>query len=514
MKNVTQLIRLPRRGDPLRSPWFSFQSIFSILALPAVLFLGVAIGAVGPVYSAVVAGTFIMVIIVLLRLDELTVTLIVAVHILVDSYLALDVYQVAMLMALFLLFVCYFGRSADNPWTLPRSIWLWILFLILNIYPTIIGGAFSLTNAIAFYLNLVLSAFIMFWLGNIIAKDISAVRRVFQLLAIFALFIAIHTIIEATTGKFLFESARAEATIAQSSNYQLVQNGLQIVGASVSRSGSFFGHPNGNGTFLAFVFFLPLGLFIESKQLWAKMIYLLETLLILLALLFTYSTGSWIAVVAGTVVFMFLVGRLRNSVLLLLLMAALAVLAFSVFPSQIATELYHANNQSDLSLHVGSWQTAVRVIEAFPLFGIGLGSQAYLVRAEPFRALAQTTPLAEPDNSFLEWGATAGIPVMLVFLLLLGFAFWFSWRNWLAIDTRYRSLLGGGIIALIALSINSMVINGWTGPGGVEYLGFLIAGIVASPLIGHRLPQQNVLVPLAGTRNGEASRIDRAKRGS
>ena len=103
---------------------------------------------------------------------------------------------------------------------------------------------------------------------------------------------------------------------------------------------------------------------------------------------------------------------------------------------------------------------------------------------------------------------------MLVFLLLLGFAFWFSWRNWLAIDTRYRSLLGGGIIALIALSINSMVINGWTGPGGVEYLGFLIAGIVASPLIGHRLPQQNVLVPLAGTRNGEASRIDRAKRGS
>src|SRR5712692_1948585 len=511
MKNVTNILRLPGRGDPcgrpgtLRSPWFSFPSIFSILALPAALFLGVAMGTVGPVYSAVVAGTFIMVIVVLLRLDEFTVTLIVAVHILVDTYLGLDVYQVAMLMALVLLFVCYFGRSADHPWTRPRSSWLWILFLILNIYPTINGGAFSLRNAIAFYLNIVLSTFIMFWLGNIIAKDISAVRRVFQLLSLLAALIAIHTIIEATTGKFLFESAQAEITLFTYSNYQ-------IVGTAISRSGSFLGNPNGNGVFLATCFFLSLGLFIESKQLWAKMIYLLEALLILLALLFTYSTGSWIAVLAGIVVYMFLVGRIRNSVLLLLLMAALAVLAFSVFPSQIATELYHANNQSDLSLHVGSWQTAVRVIEAFPLFGIGLGSQAYLVRAEPFRALAQTSPLVEPDNSFLEWGAKAGIPVMLVFLLLLGFAFWFSWRNWLAIDTRYRSLLGGGIIALIALSINSLVIDGWTGPGGVEYLGFLIAGIVASPLIGHRLPQQNVLVPLAGTRNGEASRIDRAKR--
>src|SRR6266852_3133647 len=128
MKNVTQLIRIPRRGDPLRSPWFSFPSIFSILALPAALFLGVAMGTVGPVYSAVVAGTFIMVIVVLLRLDEFTVTLIVAVHILVDTYLGLDVYQVAMLMALVLLFVCYFGRSADHPWTRPRSSWLWILF--------------------------------------------------------------------------------------------------------------------------------------------------------------------------------------------------------------------------------------------------------------------------------------------------------------------------------------------------------------------------------------------------
>jgi O-antigen ligase len=507
MKNVAQM---PRKWETIRE-LISPSLIFSILALLAALFLGVAIGVFSPVGSAVAAGTLITVIIILLRLDELTVTLIVAVHILVDSYLGFDVYQVAMLMALVLLFACYIGRSADHPWTGPRSIWLWILFLILNIYPTINGGAFRLTNAIAFYLNLVLSAFIMFWLGNIIAKDISAVRRVFQLLSVLAALIAIHTIIEATTGKFLFETARTEAVLAQYTNFQLT-------GAGVSRIGSFLVNPNGNGTFLAISFFLPLGLFIESKQLWTKMIYLLEMLLILPALLFTYSAGAWIGTLAGLLAFVFLTGRRHNNVLLLMLIVMLAVIAFAIFPSQVAVLLSHAGSQGELSLHVGDWQTAARVIEAYPLFGVGLGSQAYLLLSNPYRVPAQIVPLAEPDNSYLEWGATAGIPVMLIFLLLQGFAFWFSWRNWLVIDIRYRSLLGGGIVALIALSINSLVGNGWTDPGGLEYLGWLIAGMVASPLIGRCLRQRPAL-PIAKTAEivhvqAEASRMNIAKRGS
>jgi O-antigen ligase len=481
MKNKAQKTRRWEAIRELISP----SLIFTILALLAALFLGVVIGVFNPVYSVVVISTMLMAIIILLRLDELTVALIVAAHILVDSYLGFDVYQVALLMALILLSICYFGRSADHPWTGPRLIWLWVLFLILNIYPTINGGTFSFTNAIASYLNLVLSAFIMFWLGNIVAKDFSAIRRVFQLLSVLAALIAIHTIIQATTGKFLFESAHAEAMLAQYSNFQAEG------AAYVSRAGSFLGNPNGNGAFLATCFFLPLGLFIESKQPWAKMIYLIETLLILLALMFTYSTGSWIAILVGVVIFMFLVGRIRNIVLLLMLIMTLAVIAFTVFPSQIAAQQDHATSQSHLSGHLGTWQTAAGVIEAFPLFGVGLGDQAYLVRAEPYRAPAQTVPQAEPDTSYLQWGATAGIPVMLVFLLLLSYVFRLSWRNWRAIDNYYRPLLSGGIAALIALSINSLTVDGWTNPAGHEYLGWLIAGIVASPLIGHCMSKQS-----------------------
>ena len=479
MNIMKKLAQMPRRWVNVGEA-ISPSLVFLILALLAAPFLGVIFGVFGLIYSALVSSIIILVIIILLRLDELTVTLIVAVHILVDTYLGLDVYQVALLMALVLLSVCYFGRSADHPWTRPRSIWLWVLFLILNIYPTINGGAFRLTNSFAFYLNLVLSAFIMFWLGNIIAKDFSAARHVFQLLSILAALIAIHTIIEATTGKFLFQSAGFDQYAH-----------LQLQGAAgVSRSGSFIGNPDDNGIFLATSFFLPLGLFIESKHLWAKMIYLLETLLILLAVMFTYSTGSWVAVLVGMIVFTFSVARLRDSVLLVMLMMTLAVIAFAVFPSQVAAQVSHATDRSDQADHLGTWQTAARVIEAYPLFGVGLGD-VYLIRSEPFRVSIQDVPQAEPDNSYLQWGAEAGIPVMLVFLLLLVNLFWFSWRNWLAIDTRYRSLLAGGIVALIALSINSLVVDGWTGPGGIDYLAWLIAGIVSSPLIGRCLYQQS-----------------------
>ncbi len=435
-----------------------------------------AIGTINTTYAIIIIGVLAITLILLFRLDELTVMLIIAAHILIDSYLGFATYQIALLMALLLLVVSYFGRSADHPWSGPRWVWLWLVFLTLTIIPALKGGAFNLTNSIGYYLEVVFSPFIMFWLGNILARDVAGIRRVFQWLALLATLFAIHTIIEATTGVFLFESARAQANLQQASNFQ--------ISAGVSRASSFFGNPNGNGAFLAMSFFLPLGLFIESNKFWTKMFYLLQMVLILMALMHTYSNGSWIAALTGLVVFMFLVGRVRYSILLFLLFAVLAVIASTVFAPQIAIQLAHAKNQGDLSLHLATWQTAIHVIAAFPLFGVGLGSQAYLIVSSHYRVPAQTKPLAEPDNSYLQWGAIAGIPVMLIFLLLLTLVFWYAWRNWLAIGTRYRALFAGGIVAIIALSINSLTVDGWTSPLDVQFLGWLIAGIVASPLIG------------------------------
>lgn len=225
-----------------------------------------------------------------------------------------------------------------------------------------------------------------------------------------------------------------------------------------------------------------------------RWLYLAEMLVILPALLFTYSNGAWVAVLTGTLVFAIFMGRARYRILLLALMGALAVLGLTLFAGQVAVQLQHAAGPDELSLRLGAWQTALRVIEAFPLLGVGLGYQAYLLRANPYRVPAQIVPLSHPHDSYLEWGAMAGVPVMLIFLALLAAAYYFAIRNWRlaggigrmgakgGMGAINRPLLGGGIAALTALSIGSISINGWTLPPLAAF-GWLIAGMIGSPLL-------------------------------
>jgi O-antigen ligase len=384
-------------------------------------------------------------------------------------------------MALGLLTVCYMGRSDDHPWTAPNLFWLWLPFLLLMIVPTLEGGAFSLTNSIGYYLPIVLSGFVMYWIGNLLGKDEASIRFAFQCIAMMAAILSIHTIIEATTGVFLFQSLGKSGAAAATFTLD----------TGNSRLGSFFLNPNGNGMFLATAFFLPLGLFIESKSFWGRLISLGEMLLILLALTETYSTGSWLATFGALVIFILLVGRLRDSIVLTVVMAFIAALAYVLLSDKIAAQLAHASDQSDTSLHLATWETALRVTLAYPWFGVGIGNQAYLNLSEPLRVAAQTKPLQEPDNTYLQWGATSGIPIMLLFLALLGSVFVSAWRNWLKVDVRYRVLFAAGIASLLALSINSLTADGWTSPIDMPFLGWLIAGIVTSPLIRRRLSHRS-----------------------
>jgi O-antigen ligase len=452
---------------------FSLLLILLILALPVVLILGVVVGILNPIYGLALAGTLVMVIIVLLRWDELTVTLIIAIHLWIDWYLALHL--VGILMALVLLFAYYFGRSADHPWVSPRPLWLWILFLTLTIYPAINGGRLLLYDAATVYPSLVLGAFLMFWIGSIIGKNIYTLRRAFQMLSLIAALVAIHTIIEATTGIFLFVTTHENLHLITASN-------LEIAGTNATRAGSFFAEPLWNGCFLATTFFLPLGLLIESNSLLSKLLFFTEMSLILIALICTYSNGSWVALLGGAVAFGFWVGSQRYRLMWIFMFVLMALFIVIFFSSQLSVQLLHASTPEEFSVRQGAWQTGIQVMKAFPLFGTGLGSQAYFIRSTPYIVFAQYWHLDQPHNSYIQWGAMAGIPVMLVFLLLLGYAFWRSWCNWCAADPKYRPLLGGGITALITLSINSLSIDAWTN-AVIAVVGWLIFGMLSSPLL-------------------------------
>ena len=456
-------------------------AIIPLLAIIAGLLMVVGFGLFGPYTLAIFIGITIIILAVILRQDALAITLIIAVELYVDWYLAFHI--VGLTLAVALLFIFYLTRSSTRPWIgKPHALRLWLLFLLLSVVPAI-NGALTLHDTLNSYPNIVFAALIMFWLGAVIARDTASVRRLFKMLAVFGALIAIHTIIQGVTGFTVFGSASVNAYLSTTLNRDV------IYGVDILRNGSFFVDPNWNGTFFATMLFIPLGLFVECRSFFGKLFYLAETLIMLPALLFTYSTGAWIAAAAGLIAFIVFVGRTRYRVQLSVCIAVAILLMATWFPMQIALQLQRASDSDETALRVATWQTGVAVIEAFPLTGVGLGGQAYLQRSEPYRVPAQYIPLDHPHNSYLELGAEAGLPVLIVFVTILVYTFWKASRNWMVADPRVRSLLGGGLAAVVALSVNSVSINGWTLPP-LAAIGWIILGAISSPLLAKSLKRR------------------------
>src|SRR6266566_3376704 len=458
--------------DIIRDKLF-ISALFPITAITIGLLVGGMLGRLGPYASGLVIGAIMMILVTILRQDALAATFVVVTSIYVDWYLG-RLFD-AQLITLLLLVVFFLARSPQYPWVEPRALWLWFLFLLLGIYPAI-QGATRLYDIGFYYPNIIAGALLTFWLGTVIAKDVLSVRRFFQILAILAALLAIHTIIQALTGKVVFGSSRFDAYIASRGDYTLV------TGLDVKRVGSFFEDPNWNGTFFATMLFLPLGLFMESSSVQGKVLYLAEVLLILPALLFTYSGGAWVGVLGGLIVFLLLLGRTRYRVLLSSLVGLVVLLGAVFFPPQVNLQLQHGTNPAELSLRMGAWQTGLNVIRAFPLTGVGLGFDVYLQRAEPYRVAAQYLQLSHPHNSYIELGAKAGLPVLAVFIALVAFAVWQALHNRALLNKETQVLISAGIAAIVALSVNSFSINAWTLPP-LAVAGWIILGVISSPLL-------------------------------
>jgi O-antigen ligase len=407
------------------------------------------------------------------RLDALSVTLLAAIHLYADWYLGFHL--IAPGLAIILLLSYYLMRSPMHPWFFPRFYLIWIIFLIVTIYPAISGGLLMMYDAASFYPSDIWGALSMYWLGNIAVSDRVSLRVFFIIFTCFAVLLALHTLYQSITGTVLFSSSRVNDFLSSADVAY-----YQFTGSATQRTGSFFIDPNWNGAFFALVFFLPLGLFVYDTAIWQKLCALLAMMVILLALMCTYSTGAWIAFLFGSGVFLIFMSDVCYSILLPAMALCVVALMMMIFPAQIALQLQHIAANNELSLRIAAWRTALRIIQAYPLTGVGLGHQAYLTRSEAYRVPEQFIPLSHPHDSYLEWAAMAGIPVLIIFISLLLSALWLAWRNWRSANMSLRSLIGAGIASTITLSINSISINGWT-HFALAMIGWLILGAIASP---------------------------------
>jgi len=445
--------------------------IFPISAALIALLIAAVLVAFSTYGWAIVIGTLIIVIVTILRQDELAVAIVAAVHLYVDWYLGARV--AALVIALLLLGIFYLARSPQHPWVGLRFFWLWLLLLAFAFFPAMNG--LTLPDGFTYYLDIMFGAMLTFWLGTIVVQRVVSLRRFLSIFSLLGALIAVHTLIQQATGILLFGSSRYDAFLA-------IKNNLVLSGTDASRVGSFFVDPNWNGTFLVMLLFLPLAIYFESKSLITKALCLVATFLMLIAVLSTFSNGAWVGSFAGLLIFVVLVGRIRYSVQILLITFIIAAMMIILLPTQISLQIQHASGAQELSSRVAAWNTAIKVIYAFPWTGIGLGTFAYLARADPFRDPLQSLPLAQPHNSYLELGAMAGLPVLAIFMALLILAIYRALRNWTLSDRQTRALYAGGIASVVALSINSVSINGWT-LAPIATVGWLILGAISSSVV-------------------------------
>lgn len=452
---------------------FSQPSFLLLLAMPVLAIVGLLMGKLAwPVTMSLGAMLF-LIVLLMVGQDELIAALILLAHLYVDWYLGYSV--VAQLAAIALIVLFFLLRSPRRPWATPRVLWLWLILMLLAISPSI-RGITSIHDALYYYPNVLGGGLIMLWLGTLVGRNVTGVVRTFACIAAVGTFLAIVSIFQYKTGILLFGSNRFDASINAADNYVLLQ------GSTIFRIGVFFVNPDWSGAFFALMLFIPFGLFVYTRSLLLKVVYLTQIILLLPALLFTYSNGAWIGVLAGLIVFIALIGRNRYRVFILGAGSVLTLLAYMFLSSQLLLQIQHATGQRELSLREGAWETGLRVMKAFPLSGIGLGLTTYLERAEPYRVPAQYVSLAHPHNSYIELGAMGGIPLVLVFIALLLFALWRAWKIHSMLDPATRALFAGGIAAIVVISVNSFSINEWTLPP-LSAFGWLILGVLSSPLL-------------------------------
>jgi O-antigen ligase len=463
--------------------------------------LGGALALASTSYALLAAASLAVALIILLRFDVFTATLVIVICLIQDWYglapLPVRFPVLSLVVAFALLAVLFFDQSPEHPWVPVPGFWIWVIF-VLACAPHILQSV-NLLEGVKYFAQVPVTSALLWILGVQLIRTPAQLRQLLAGLAAFGALIAVHSIIFSLTGDLLLATPDAIAHLASTQNFK-------ITNTVFFRAGSFIGSPDWNGVFLAMLAFLPLALLIEARSAFTKAVYVIEFILIVLALLFTYSTAAWLALAAGLVAFLYL-ARNRSALLVVgALLIGVPVLILVIFPGQAVALLGHVTAQGQLSLRLGAWETGLRVMLANPLTGIGLGGDTYILRAAPYRSPLQTIELGHPHNAYLELGAAAGIPIMLFFLALLALSFRRMLKTASVADRAYTPLLAGGIACLVSLAFNSIAINGWT-LFPLAAIGWLLAGALASPALQRAVtPQRDAQqeAPQTGTTGSHA----------
>lgn len=201
----------------------------------------------------------------------------------------------------------------------------------------------------------------------------------------------------------------------------------------VSRVSGTFGHPNNLGGYLAMVLQLNLALLFAPWRRAFKLALAALLLLSVSALVLTLSRGAWLAFSLGALftLFMCLTHRWRAKSMALI-MAVILVGLFMLPTSTLLEPMKRRLFQEDYGAaqsRVPLAIVALNIIRHHPWLGVGLTN--YLAAAPTYDETPEAISYEFPrpvHNEFLLIGAELGLPVLGLFLVILGVLWSGLWR--------------------------------------------------------------------------------------
>ena len=237
---------------------------------------------------------------------------------------------------------------------------------------------------------------------------------------------------------------------------------------------SVFENPNAFGEVLVMLIPVAIALMFASRGWGGRILGAASAILGSVSLVMTYSRAGWIGIAVAAVVFVFLWKKKLLPAIILLGIAAVPLLPDAVF-NRVLTIFNPADTST--SSRFPLYEAALRLIEARPLQGAGLGSEAVRKAVTDGNLYYGVAPFVHSHNVYLQVWAESGL---LGLLALLGTVGWTVKR---AVKTVFgktgnvatRMLVIGSVSSLVGIMVCGVADFIWHYPRVMVIFWFVFA---------------------------------------
>ncbi|MCA1565479.1 MAG: O-antigen ligase family protein [Acidobacteria bacterium] len=173
--------------------------------------------------------------------------------------------------------------------------------------------------------------------------------------------------------------------------------------------GGMFGNPNDLALHLVTMIPLAFGLFLHTRRLLVKPLYIACMLLMLGGVIATFSRGGFLGLIGAGTVLAWKMGR-RNRALVIVLLVGLLVAFFVLAPGEYASRLSSITTAVDASSHSRRALLFRSILVALrhPLLGIGMGNFHIVGIGE-----------AVSHNAYTQVAAEMGMAAMIIYIMFM-----------------------------------------------------------------------------------------------